>query len=88
MQLLRQFNKIKNLSLAILIVFCWQYPACAYIDPGTGSMLFSVVVGISATLFFLFNSLIIKLKMLLFSQKVFLYKDTRIPFVLTKGILV
>lgn len=82
MQLLRQFDKIKNLSLAILIVFCWQYPACAYIDPGTGSMLFSVVVGISATLFFLFNSLIIKLKMLLFSQKVFLYKDTRIPFLI------
>lgn len=80
MQLLRHFNLLKKTVCAVLIFFVWQYPACAYIDPGTGSMLFSVVVGISATLFFLFQSLIIKLKMLFFSQKD-LSKNS-IPFVI------
>lgn len=39
-----------------------------YIDPGTGSMLFSIVVGAAATLFFLGKAAILKLK-LLFSGK-------------------
>ncbi len=34
-----------------------------YIDPGTGSMLFSILIGAFATLFFLSKALIIKLKM-------------------------
>lgn len=80
MQLLRQFNFFKKCFYVVFILFAWQYPAVAYIDPGTGSMLFSVVVGISATLFFLFNSLVIKLKTLFFSQKD-LCKNT-IPFVI------
>lgn len=33
-----------------------------YIDPGTGSMLFSIVIGIAATVFFLFRALVIKIK--------------------------
>jgi hypothetical protein len=33
-----------------------------YIDPGTGSMLFSILIGAAATLYFLFRALIIKLK--------------------------
>lgn len=33
-----------------------------YIDPGTGSMLFSIVIGIAATVFFLFRALLIKIK--------------------------
>ena len=73
-------NNIKNLILVVSVFFVWQYPACAYIDPGTGSMLFSVVIGVSATLFFLFQSLIIKLRMLFFSQKD-LSKNS-IPFVI------
>lgn len=39
-----------------------------YIDPGTGSMLFSIVVGAAATLFFLGKAALIKVK-LLFSAK-------------------
>lgn len=39
-----------------------------YIDPGTGSMLFSILIGAAATLFFLFKALILKLK-LFFSGK-------------------
>jgi hypothetical protein len=33
-----------------------------YIDPGTGSMLFSILIGATATLYFVFRALIIKLK--------------------------
>ncbi|GHV28895.1 CDP-glycerol glycerophosphotransferase [Spirochaetia bacterium] len=33
-----------------------------YIDPGTGSMLFSILIGAAATAYFLFRALIIKLK--------------------------
>jgi hypothetical protein len=33
-----------------------------YIDPGTGSMLFSIIIGATATLYFLFRALVIKLK--------------------------
>jgi hypothetical protein len=36
-----------------------------YIDPGTGSMLFSILIGATATLFFLFRALLIKLKVVL-----------------------
>lgn len=39
-----------------------------YIDPGTGSMLFSILIGAAATLFFLGKAVILKLK-LLFSAK-------------------
>jgi hypothetical protein len=35
-----------------------------YIDPGTGSMLFSILIGASATLYFLFRALFIKLKVI------------------------
>ena len=34
-----------------------------YIDPGTGSMLFSIVIGIAATLYFSLRALAVKLKM-------------------------
>ena len=39
-----------------------------YIDPGTGSMLFSILIGAAATLFFLGKAAILKLK-LVFSGK-------------------
>jgi hypothetical protein len=35
-----------------------------YIDPGTGSMLFSILIGAAATLYFVFRALLIKLKVL------------------------
>ena len=34
-----------------------------YIDPGTGSMLFSIMIGAAATLYFLFRALVIKAKL-------------------------
>ncbi|MDR0409960.1 MAG: CDP-glycerol glycerophosphotransferase family protein [Spirochaetaceae bacterium] len=34
-----------------------------YIDPGTGSMLFSILLGAAATIFFVFRALIIKMKL-------------------------
>ena len=40
-----------------------------YIDPGTGSMLFSILIGAAATLFFLFKALIIKVKVLVSGKK-------------------
>lgn len=39
-----------------------------YIDPGTGSMLFSIIIGIVATLFFSLRALALKLKVLLSSK--------------------
>ena len=41
-----------------------------YIDPGTGSMLFSILVGAAATLFFLLRALILKLKVVLSGGRV------------------
>ena len=40
-----------------------------YIDPGTGSMLFSVLIGAAATLFFLGKAAIIKIKVILSGKK-------------------
>ena len=40
-----------------------------YIDPGTGSMLFSILIGAAATLFFLGKAAILKLKMIFSSKK-------------------
>lgn len=40
-----------------------------YIDPGTGSMLFSILIGMAATLFFLGKAVILKLKLLFSSKK-------------------
>ena len=35
-----------------------------YIDPGTGSMLFSIVIGLAAAIYFIFQALLIKMKVL------------------------
>ena len=40
-----------------------------YIDPGTGSALFAVLIGIASTLFFLFRALLLKLKSGVFGKK-------------------
>lgn len=34
-----------------------------YIDPGTGSMLFSIIIGAAATLYFLSRAVIMKIKL-------------------------
>ncbi|MCF0126144.1 MAG: CDP-glycerol--glycerophosphate glycerophosphotransferase, partial [Clostridia bacterium] len=40
-----------------------------YIDPGTGSMLFSILVGAAATIFFLGKAAFLKLKVFLSGKK-------------------
>ena len=45
------------------------FPANAYIDPGTGSMLFAVLTGIISTLFFAGRTVFIKLKTFSFRYK-------------------
>ncbi len=45
------------------------YPTFLYIDPGTGSMLFSILIGAAATLFFLGKAAWIKIKLLFNAKK-------------------
>ncbi len=58
----------KGILILALIAQITQ-TAHAYIDAGTGSMLFSIVVCSITSLFFLFNFLFLKLKRGLFSEK-------------------
>ena len=54
---------INSNSVLILIVFIlFQRNLFCYIDPGTGSLLFSALFGIVGTIFFLFKAFIIRLK--------------------------
>lgn len=55
------------LSVIILLLIIQNSLFC-YIDPGTGSLLFSALFGIIGTLFFLSKALIIKLKTFSFSK--------------------
>lgn len=57
------------LSVIILFVIIQNSLFC-YIDPGTGSLLFSALFGIIGTLFFLSKALIIKLKTFSFGEKI------------------
>jgi hypothetical protein len=52
-----------------------------YIDPGTGSMLFSIIIGATATLYFLVRALLIKLKVFFTGGKAVLSK-TLYPYVI------
>lgn len=54
--------------LIFLISFGFYTPANAYIDPGTGSMLFSIVLGCCSTLFFIFHTILIKIKTFSFKK--------------------
>lgn len=57
------------LSVIILFIIIQNDLFC-YIDPGTGSLLFSALFGIIGTLFFLSKALIIKLKTFSFGEKI------------------
>lgn len=54
--------------LILLISFGFYTPANAYIDPGTGSMLFSIVLGACSTLFFILHTIFIKIKTFSFKK--------------------
>ena len=63
-------NRFGRIIIPIIAgFFMLQQPVYAYIDPGTGSMLFSIIVGAAATLFFILNSLIMRLKSIIFTSK-------------------
>ena len=70
-------------------------PAYAYIDPGTGSMLFSIIMGLVTTLIFVFNSLLLKIKIKLFSgsrkklnnEKIVIYSEGAQYYCVFKPIL-
>ena len=54
----------------------------AYIDPGTGSMLFTIIIGLAATLIFAVKGLWIKIKYLLSGGKAKEGSNEKIPFVI------
>lgn len=60
-------RQILILTLACILITA--QPAFAYIDPGVGSMLFSVVLCAVGALYFLLNSLILKFKTKIFAKK-------------------
>jgi len=53
-----------------------------YIDPGTGSALFSILIGAAATIYFLGRALVIKLKVILSGGKAANAASTDHPFVI------
>ncbi len=53
-----------------------------YIDPGTGSMLFSIVIGIATTLLFFAQRIFVKLKFLLSGGKAEKIAGNKIPYVI------
>ena len=60
---------MKKHTLLILLVFlATTLPANAYIDPGTGSMLFSIVLSLTSILFFVIHSLYEKFKLYFFKN--------------------
>ena len=50
--------------LVLVLLICCTTPLWAYIDPGTGSMLFSALSGIVVAVYFFFKNLIVRLKSL------------------------
>ena len=61
--------KAKVVFIFLFICLMLSLPSYAYIDPNTGGMLFSIVLGSITTIFFLLNSIFYKLKGKLFSSK-------------------
>ena len=53
-----------------------------YIDPGTGSMLFSLVMGISIVISFFIKSVILKIKFVLSGGKANIMEEKSIPYVI------
>lgn len=53
---------MKKLILILILYFSYQPTANAYLDPGSGSMLLSAIVGILATIFFSIKGFYYKIK--------------------------
>lgn len=88
---------LAEISIFIFVFFVVACnPVFAYIDPGTGSMIFSVVLGAVTTLIFVFNSLLLKIKMIIASghssekiknEKIVLYSEGKQYYPVFKPIL-
>lgn len=59
-----------------------MYQMILYIDPGTGSMLFSILIGAIATLYFLLKAAIIKIKFVISGKRGLQAAETAHPFVI------
>ena len=53
-----------------------------YIDPGTGSMLFSILIGAIATLYFLLKAVVIKIKFMLTGKDIGRIPQTTYSYVI------
>lgn len=53
-----------------------------YIDPGTGSMLFSILIGVVSTLLFFGQRLFMKIKFFVSGGKTVKISSTKIPYVI------
>lgn len=51
-------------EIVVLLLFVLGSPAWGYIDPGTGSMLFSALSGVAAAVYFFFRGLVVRLRSL------------------------
>lgn len=53
-----------------------------YIDPGTGSMIFTVLLGVVSTLYYLFKKLIVKIRFVLSAGRIHKTDITTIPYLI------
>jgi hypothetical protein len=60
-------DKIMKTLYLLFFTFCFALPLFAYIDPGTGSMLFSLLTGVAVTVFFFLKNLLLKARTGIFS---------------------
>jgi len=52
---------MRYLYFVILLIFIPVLPVFAYLDPGTGSMIVSAIIGVFATIIFIFRGWFYKL---------------------------
>ena len=57
------------MSGIIIITIFFSTPAMAYIDPGTGSLIISSIIGVFAATFFYVKSYFFKIKKFFFKNK-------------------
>ena len=60
----------------------YNMPMFLYIDPGTGSMLFSILIGVVSTLIFFGRKLIIKITFIIHGGKTDKINNTKLPYVI------
>lgn len=60
---------MRYLYFLVLFLAVTISPAFAYLDPGTGSMIVSAIIGVAATLVFVFKGFFFKLAGLFKSKK-------------------